>query len=278
MAKYEYQLIPGFFVQDDHAYSATHQIVPSFGLLNPTDPDRWAEFKKKVAALHEGVKARGAGFVKVFFVGRHGQGWHNLAAAKYGREEWDTKWCKLNGDGEITWGPDPELTPQGIQEAKNASEAWKKELPHGMPLPNRWFASPFQRASNTLRITFDGVVADPKPLIIEEIREMIGMHTCDKRSPKRTIQERFPTFSIEEGFTEEDELWKPDYRETEGEMVVRAARGLDKIMELTDVDDVYISISAHTGIARALMAAVGHRRYDLPTGGVLPMVVSVTRT
>ncbi|KZO96795.1 phosphoglycerate mutase [Calocera viscosa TUFC12733] len=276
MTKYEYKFIPGFFVQDDHAYSSSVQIIPSFGLKDAQHPDRWAQFKKQIAERHEELKREGS-FIKVFFIGRHGQGWHNVASTKYGTADWEAKWAALNGDGKMVWGPDPELTPQGIQEAKNVNEAWKKELPHGIPLPHRWFASPFQRASNTLRITFDGVVPNPKPLIIEEIREMIGMHTCDKRSPKTTIAERFPTFFIEEEFTEEDELWKPDYRENEGEMVVRAARGLDKIMDRTELDDVYISISAHTGIARALMAAVGHRRYDLPTGGVLPMVVAVSR-
>ncbi|EJU02987.1 phosphoglycerate mutase-like protein [Dacryopinax primogenitus] len=267
MAKFDYQ----------------HQLIPSFGLPNPEHPERWEEFKTRVQALHEDRKRKN-GLVKVLYVGRHGQGWHNVALAKYGRELWDGKWAALEGDGEIVWGPDPELTPQGIQEAKNVNSAWAKELPEGMPLPQRWFASPFQRASNTLRITFDGHVEDPKPLIIEvrfqlslpELREMIGMHTCDKRSPKRTIAERFPTFDFEEGFAEEDELWLTHQRETEEEMIIRAARGLDKIMELTDADDVYISISAHTGIARALMAAVGHRRYDLPTGGVLPMVVAIS--
>jgi len=278
MSKYEYQLISGFFVTDDHAYAATQQLIPSFGLKNPEQPDRWTQFKKRIAELNQEVVQQKGGYIKVFFIGRHGQGWHNVALAKFGQQDWDEKWAALNGDGKMVWGPDPELTPQGVQEAGNVNVAWKQELPHGIPLPQRWFASPFQRASNTLRITFKGVVADPKPLIVEEMREMIGTHTCDKRSPKRIIAERFPTFSFEEGFTEEDELWTVDHRETEEEMVVRAAKGLDKIMALITPEDVYISISAHTGIARALMAAVGHRRYDLPTGGVLPMVVAVTRT
>jgi len=277
MGKYEYKTIPGFFVQDDHAYSSTHQIIPSFGLRNAEHPDRWVEFKERVAELHEEKKKQN-GCVKVFFLGRHGQGWHNVAESKYGTADWEAKWSALTGDGEIVWGPDPELTPKGIQEAQNVNDAWKKELPHGMPIPHRWFASPFQRSCNTLLITFDGIVHDPKPLIIEELREMIGMHTCDKRSPKRVILERFPTFSTEEGFTEEDELWTPHYREQEHEMVVRGAKGLDKIMDATDEDDVYISISAHCGIARGLMGAVGHRVFDLQTGGVVVMVVAVNRT
>ena len=65
-------------------------------------------------------------------------------------------WSKLNGDDELTWGPDPELTEIGIEQAKAAREAWKTEHAHGIPLPEKHYGSPFQRALRTFQETFEG--------------------------------------------------------------------------------------------------------------------------
>lgn len=43
------------------------------------------------------------------------------------------------------------------------------------------------------------------------------------------IEERFPSFKIEKGFAEEDELWKPDIRETDEHMQIRGQRALDRL-------------------------------------------------
>jgi len=271
MTTYRYETVPGFFKQDAVGYIQRLQVLPSFGLLDDSK-DRWHNFRRRIEEIN--ASAPDGTCYKVLFVARHGQGWHNVGGLKYGTKDWDDHWSKLNGDGEIVWGPDPALTPKGISEAKIVNAAWKKELPDGMPMPDRWFSSPFSRSANTLKITFEDI-AQPKPVILENLREMIGMHTCDKRSPRSVIAERFPEFIIEDGFTEADELWKPDYRENDDEMVVRLKVAMDKIMLRIQPEDVYISITVHTGTARALMGAVGHPKYDLPTGGVIAIVVGV---
>ncbi|KAL4081441.1 hypothetical protein V8B97DRAFT_26584 [Scleroderma yunnanense] len=66
---------------------------------------------------------------------------------------------------------------------------------------------------------------------MENIREEIGVHTCDKRRTRTYIQETFPEYAIEEGFTEEDELWSPDIRETWADIDARARTVLDMIFE-----------------------------------------------
>lgn len=55
------------------------------------------------------------------------------------------------------------------------------------------------------------------------------MHTCDKRATRTEIRTAFPDFSIEKGFTEEDELWMPDVRETDVERDLRIRMVLDRI-------------------------------------------------
>ena len=58
---------------------------------------------------------------------------------------------------------------------------------------------------------------------------MNGVHTCDKRSPRSVIANTFPQFDIEANFTEEDELWTEDHRETEEELKKRMGEVLDEI-------------------------------------------------
>ena len=70
-------------------------------------------------------------------------------------QAWDEHWSKLNGDTDISWGPDPLLTPLGELQAQQARNAWKAELPLGVPVPQRWYSSPLKRALDTWKITFD---------------------------------------------------------------------------------------------------------------------------
>ncbi|KAJ7064306.1 histidine phosphatase superfamily [Mycena amicta] len=218
---------------------------------------------------------------KLFIFGRHGQGNHNVAEDKYGTEAWESHWAKLNGDGELTWGPDPELTALGKQQAAAANAMWKTEIAAGIPFPERLYCSPMTRAIQTQQITFYGVSPLPRVLIMEvpnllqNCREEYGEHTCDQRHPKKYIQEHFPEFDIEDGLSEEDELWTAEERETAEHAAERARSVLDHVFT-TDQDHVVISITAHSGIINGFLRSIGRTRYALPTGGVAPVVVKAT--
>jgi len=58
---------------------------------------------------------------------------------------------------------------------------------------------------------------------------MNGVHTCDKRSTRSYIAKTFPQFDIEPAFSEEDELWREDHRETLEEITVRLGEALEEI-------------------------------------------------
>lgn len=49
------------------------------------------------------------------------------------------------------------------------------------------------------------------------------MHTCDKRRSKSYIHDMYgASFNIERDFTNEDELWTPDVRESDAHVQSRA--------------------------------------------------------
>jgi len=179
-------------------------------------------------------------------------------------------WSKLNGDGEIVWGPDPKLTTLGEEQAQSVNREWKIESKYGLSVPPTRLVSPMTRAMQTCRLTFNGVRTESTVVIVENCREEYGEHTCDKRRSKTWISTTYPEFIFEEGFTEEDELWTTE-RESHAHCATRAKSVLDMIFD-TDKND-FISIIAHGGIINGFLATTGRMRYALPTGGVLPLVI-----
>jgi len=182
----------------------------------------------------------------------------------------------LNGDGNIVWGPDPELTALGESQARIQNSLWKTEMAAGIPVPQKGYCSPLTRAMRTAVISLDGVILNTHEnvVVVENCRELNGQHTCNKRRSKSYIQDEFPQLGIESGLTEEDELWDANKRES-WEDVKRRAR---HVLEAIFVNDPgpYISITTHAGVIGAALNVMGRSYYALPTGGVLPVVVKGT--
>lgn len=65
------------------------------------------------------------------------------------------------------------------------------------------------------------------------------------------------SFEVESDFTEQDELWQPNDRETAQEHVVRVKELLDDIFNSEQRS--VISFTTHSGTIRALYAVTGHR-------------------
>ncbi|EIN12161.1 phosphoglycerate mutase [Punctularia strigosozonata HHB-11173 SS5] len=264
-SRYSYEVIPGFFVHDAPLPEDT-ALPPRFGLVDES-PERWTTFVGRIGELQAQAEGEGAG-VKVFWLGRHGEGYHNVGEAKYGTKAWDDYYSKLNGDGEITWGPDPELTPLGESQARAAHDLWQTEVTAGMPLPDSLYCSPLTRALRTNQITFDGVVdrSERRTTVVEYCREENGEHTCDRRRTRSYIRATFPSFEIEDGMTEEDELWDPVVRETKAQVDARARAVIGRVFG-KDGAETYVSITAHGGWINAFLRVVGHAPVRLPTGG-----------
>ncbi|KZV90748.1 hypothetical protein EXIGLDRAFT_720073, partial [Exidia glandulosa HHB12029] len=233
--KYRYSVVKGLFAQDEDDFVPTpDQIEPQLGLLD--DAGRWPDVRAMNESARDGVS------FKLIIAGRHGQGFHNVAIQKY---------------GEMTWGPDPLLTPIGLDQAKTAHEAWNLYRP---PTPDALFSSPFRRALRTCEITFPG----RRVKVLENIREKLTGWTCDVRSPISTLlTSEFPLFD----FSSYGALLIPDpcadlRTETEAEAADRARKALDYIFdnegEAQDVE--VVSITAHAGWMRALFDTVGRRR------------------
>ncbi|CDZ98609.1 Predicted phosphoglycerate mutase [Phaffia rhodozyma] len=281
---YKYEHIPGFFHQDILAplISGEAALEQSFGLLDES-PQHWQLFKNKIAELDE--KAEDGASYKVIWLGRHGQGFHNVAAAKYqALGTWENKWSFETTDGEITWGPDPVLTPLGESQARALSKAWLNASKNGIPLPTRWFVSPLQRTIQTCQITWGDVWekvlskgrdgAGVGVRAIEDLREKAWADTANHRRTKSEVSRDYPTVIFPESIPEEDMLWHPKVSEEDEHVRDRAKSWLGTVWEY---DDTFVSCTAHGDIMRATFEVINHPLCPIETAELIPIVVKRTK-
>lgn len=240
--------------------------------------DSWDKVFEYVTELNE--KSEDNVRYKVLFLARHGQGFHNLAHSKYGDDAWNNYWSKLTGDGKIVWGPDALLTDLGVSQARRNGELWNQEISQGLQVPHRWFVSPLSRSIDTMIHTWTDLalvnLKQVKPLVMENIREQMGVHTCDKRLPRSVIAYKYEPLGIEieEGFAEEDIYYQDDYRESAAEQAIRLNKSFQDIWgRYTNKKESNVCITSHSGSIRSLLLVLGHRPFAIGTGGVIPVLV-----
>lgn len=131
-----------------------------------------------------------------------------------------------------------------------ANNFWRKQiLEQTIPTPEKYYTSPLTRCLATANITFSGLDLPGSHPFIPEIkelfREVIGVHTCDRRSSKTYIHNHFPNYTFEEAFKEDDPLWDAFVRETSSAQDARSKVVLDDVF--SSEESTYISISSHSG-------------------------------
>ncbi|KAF7131337.1 hypothetical protein CNMCM5793_004451 [Aspergillus hiratsukae] len=284
---YEYTTVTGYFLQDEASTdpSTFDYTATNFGLISRTyDADssssskltQWQRFYNQVHELNKNAPHKTE--YKVFFFGRHGEGWHNAAESYYGTPAWNCYWSLLDGNSTSTWS-DADLTPAGIAQAQTAHDFWASQMSsEKIHTPDAYFVSPLTRALRTANITFTDLTLPKKaaafePVVMEALREGISLHTCDHRRSKSYIAGLFPDWEIERGFSEEDELWNGVTAETPAAQDVRSKGALDEMVERTDTKDLFVSVTAHSGEIASLLRVLGHRVFSLKTGAVIPVLV-----
>ncbi|EGW34428.1 phosphomutase-like protein [Spathaspora passalidarum NRRL Y-27907] len=262
--KWLFEPVDGFFLQsaaetDDMEFRYTLQ---DFGAAQP-----WSHLIKRLDELNS--QSESGVRYKLLFLARHGQGWHNVVTKKYSKADWFSKWRYLGTDGDLVWGPDAKLTQLGIDQARENHQAWKLQLSKGCPMPDKFYVSPLSRSINTHNITWP----DTNPVVIDKLRETIGVHLCHKRSTKTEISEMFPNVEFEPGFAEEDVLFDKVFSSIREELHQQFLRIHGVLSDLFDDDDSVISITSHAGTIRSFITVIGHRKFTIPTGGMIPIVV-----
>ncbi|CZT06491.1 related to GPI anchored protein [Rhynchosporium graminicola] len=273
-----YSTVTGYFLQDDEATDPKgFDFVTDADLSSNSKLTQWQRFAREISRLnHDGSEKV---TYKLLYLGRHGEGYHNLAETFYGTEAWDCYWSLQPGNSTSTWS-DALLTPAGKAQALVAHAFWAHLITtQKIPFPETYYTSPLLRCLATASLTFSHLDL-PKdrpfiPTIKENIREVIGVHTCDRRSGKSVIKSKYPDWPFEDGFAEEDPLWSAELRETDEAIDQRTLRAIEDIFS-TD-DHTYISLSTHSGQIASMLRVLNHRVFGLGTGQAIPVLVKAEK-
>jgi hypothetical protein len=71
---------------------------------------------------------------------------------------------------------------------------------------------------------------------IQNLREHLNVNLCDKRSSVTELKKHFPSFDYSYIKSDEDNVWKPTDRETDPQLIERAGRGFNEVLEIAGKD------------------------------------------
>ncbi|QLG72595.1 hypothetical protein HG535_0D03030 [Zygotorulaspora mrakii] len=232
---------------------------------------------------------------KLLILARHGQGYHNAALARYGLAQWEGHWSMLEGDEYGSW-VDSRLTPVGKKQVQATGEELFSPIVKSLgSFPHIFFSSPMRRCLETFVGSWTPNLAEHKELardavipvnIIEELRETLGEHYCDKRVPHSELIEEYQDFKTTSGHTiqwifeanypEHDTLWLPNVRESVGDMDQRVCKGLLKMFNHVQPHQKIVSLTCHSGVIHSTLRNLRHPRVNfLNTGGIVCAVVQL---
>jgi len=144
-----------------------------------------------------------------------------------------------------------------------------------VPLPGTIYTSPLARCLETTRLIFAKVFEQQKqqfrPIIKESLRELLTDHTCDRRSTRSWIEEHYPDYVIEPGFSEEDKLWTGGRWETFEEHTARKQQVLEEIFS-TD-ENTFVALTVHSYAMSAILRAVGWSEFRVQEGSSVALFV-----
>ena len=87
----------------------------------------------------------------------------------------------------------------------------------------------------------------------------------------------FPSWPIEAGFSEEDELWNGVTAETSGAQDIRSAEALGQVFFASSKKESFVSVTSHSGEISSILRVLGHRTFSLSTGAVIPVFVKAEK-
>lgn len=253
----EFRALDGFFARIDGSEpTSALQLFRQFALVTGS----WAELEARVAKADPGVK--------VVYLVRHAEGIHNAAEREFGTERWEREFAKSEAY------LDADLTSFGIEDARSKGPpALAAERARGMPPIERVVVSTLSRAIRTAEIFF----VDYPQLVpftsFELCREIMGVHTCDKRRPLAQLKIKFPRVDFARVQDEDDVLWSPTHRETDAEIKARALVFLEQLFDVTP--ERYVAVVTHSKFMRCLYDALVPGQKDVFPANceVIPLVL-----
>ena len=200
-----------------------------------------AEFQE-TRTKHPGAK-------RILFV-RHGEGIHNEAERRLGKERWETHEAKQPAYF------DPPLNEVGVEQSKRLGAALRPALENQHLEVDLLIVSPLVRAIETAQIAFSSVWHVSPIAAVEMARERHGKNTCDARRPVSELQAAYPDVDFELFMEGEHDTWHDaEVRETPEHVRSRVELLLHWILGLPDTVNTVAVVGHSDYMSHAVEAA-----------------------
>lgn len=179
------------------------------------------------------LSAHGGTTKKVLWV-RHGEGSHNAAERRVGKERWE----EVEAKSPVYF--DPDLNEVGREQSvvlAGAFDLATKE--HGMKI-DLIVVSPLTRAIRTAEIALGAVWMDTPVVAVEMARERFGKNVCDKRRTVAELKSQFPHIDFDRFMVAEEDPWFTEERESVEHVRERVRKLLEWINAIPDVETIVI--------------------------------------
>ncbi|DBA00389.1 TPA: LOW QUALITY PROTEIN: hypothetical protein N0F65_000574 [Lagenidium giganteum] len=251
--------VPGFFKQGEPSHPVPKPYPAHMGLMDGKswqDVDTFMKQKQQ-----EGTKTK-----LIIFI-RHGEGDHNVAEAKYGKQAWDSHY-KL-----LPEYLDAHLTDVGKAQAKNASIMLTEERKQrGLNIP-LVVVSPLYRTLQTYTIAYENNMDIPS-VASELARETVGVSTCNARRNIEIAKKDFPHVDFSEITSSEDPWYNPPHRETDAEVDNRCRAFMNHLFY--DRLPTHLGVVSHSAFGAGCLRVLGHRTYKMATAEFVPLLIEDT--
>lgn len=180
------------------------------------------------------------------------------------------------GKSQLPLRGDMALSALGELQATALDGVWSSSIEtENVPIPDVFYCSPLRCCLQTLQLSsyfaMQGSIS-PRQIVKEGLRDRFGVTTHDQRSSKSWIKKNYPTFTLEDGFTQVDELWKPDIRESLENQMTRVSRLLDDVFN--DSTSMFVSLTTHCQLVSTLMIVTGGERLPVLPGKMYTLFVA----
>ena len=214
----------------------------------------------------------GTKYCKTLYLIRHAEGIHNVAENTVGKVQW--KDCEAKKDKYI----DATLTNQGIIQATQLRQYIEKEC--SKIKFDCIITSPLTRAIQTANIGCSHYIGKLPFIASELVREITGIHKCDKRSSTTKLVGKYPHVNFTMTIASDDDpLWKKDVREPIDQIKQRA---LDFLKIVFTLESNNIIVVSHSQFIKCLLQLLDHPlmkqvpEYIVPHCQVIPVCVALT--
>ncbi|KAK0270136.1 putative phosphoglycerate mutase pmu1 [Friedmanniomyces endolithicus] len=183
----------------------------------------------------------------------------------------------------VTFGwEDAKLTSRGETEAGVVRQVWERAMAtEWIASQDRYFGSPLVRCLQTANLTYHALseaTTAPTatfPLTLSEgLREIHGVHTCDRHGSRASISSAFDFIDFDDDVPEVAGAWQQGHRETPDAAQGRLQDWAERLF--CKEKGPFVSATTHTGAIRALYRAIGHPDVLVARGSLTPLTIKAT--